>query len=104
MQLVQSRLRRVDIYTVSAEDSDYIGTKPVPKLLGYVYADIQPVSSKLFEGRDGKSEKQSVKLILRPDAGVKCGDLAAVYSDLPDFEVTEVKFFSNHISATAVRL
>lgn len=104
MQLVQNRLRRIDIYTVSAEDSDYIGTKSVPKLLGYVYADIHPVWSKLFEGRDGKSEKQSVKLILRPDAGVKCGDLAAVYSNLPDFEITEVKLFSSHISATAVRL
>ena len=104
MQLVRNRLKRVDIYTVSAENSDYIGTKPSPKLLGYVYAEIQNVSAVLSDERNGKSEKETVRLILRPDAGMRCGDYAAVYCNSPDFEITEVKRFSSHISATAVRL
>ena len=104
MQLIQNRLKRVDIYTLSPEKSDYIGTTPKPTLLGYVYADIQPVKDELSVGRDGKSEKRKIKLILRPDAGVKCGDRAAVYSDSPDFEIIETRRFSQHISATAVSL
>lgn len=104
MQLIQNRLQRVDIYSPARIESGYIGTKCEPTLLGYVYADISPASSKLSEERGGKKEEESVKLILRPDAGVKCGDLAAIYSSSPNFEIREIKRFSGHISARAVRL
>lgn len=104
MQLIQNRLQRVDIYTPARVESGYIGTKREPKLLGYVYADISPVSRKLSNEREGKAEEESVKLILRPDAGVKCGDLAAIYSGSPNFEIREIKRFSGHISARAVKL
>lgn len=104
MQLIGSRLERVDIYAPDREQDSYIGTKSVPKLLGYVYADIQPLTDEISEGESGKIVKKRVKLILRPDAGVQCGDLAAVYGDSPVWEITEVKRFSEHISATAVHL
>ena len=104
MQLIQSRLKKVDIYAVDSEESAYIGSKPVPALLGFVYADIQQIKSNTSEERAGKREKKSLRLILRKDAGVKCGDLAGIYADAPDFEITEVKQFSDHISATAVAL
>lgn len=104
MQLINRRLERVDIYTGSRKESSYIGTESSPELLGFVYADIQPVADKISEGDSGKIIKKSVKLILRPDAGVKCGDLAAIYGNDPDWEITEVRKFSEHISATAVHL
>lgn len=104
MQLIQNRLQRVDIYTPARTESGYIGTKCAPELLGYVYADISPISRKLSDGRSGKTEEESVKLILRPDAGVKCGDLAAIYSNSPNFEIREITRFPGHISAKAVRL
>jgi len=104
VQLINSRLERVDIYSPDREKSAYIGTKSAPKLLGYVYADIQPITEEITENESGKTVKKRVRLILRPDAGVKCGDLAAVYSKTPDWEITEVKQFSSHISATAVHL
>lgn len=104
MQLIQSRLKKVDIYTVAAKESDYIGSKPVPNLLGFVYADIQQIKSSTADERAGKREKKSLRLILRRDAGVKCGDLAGVYGDEPDYEITEVNHFPDHISATAVML
>lgn len=104
MHLIQSRLKRVDIYTRESETDGYIGSKVKPVLLGYVYADVQPLSDKLSADMSGKTEKKSARLILRPDAGVKCGDLAAVFSGSPDCEITEVKRFSSHISATAVAL
>lgn len=104
MQLISSRLERVDIYTPHREQDSYIGTKSAPKLLGYVYADIQPLTDEISEGESGKIIRKRVKLILRPDAGVQCGDLAAVYGDSPVWEITEVRRFSEHISATAVHL
>ncbi len=104
MQLISSRLERVDIYSPHRESSSYIGTEAAPKLLGYVYADIQPLSEEISQGESGKIVKKRVRLILRPDAGVQCGDLAAVYGSSPDWEITEVKKFSGHASATAVHL
>lgn len=104
MQLISSRLERVDIYTPERVQDSYIGTKSAPKLLGFVYADIQPLADEISEGESGKIIKRRVKLILRPDAGVQCGDLASVYGDAPVWEITEVKRFSEHISATAVHL
>ncbi len=104
MQLLQSRLKRVDIYNVDCAATDYIGSAPVPVLLGFVYADIQRVKSGTAEERQGKREKKTLRLILCKDAGVKCGDLAGIYGDEPDYEITEVQHFSDHISATAVKL
>ena len=104
MQLIRNRLQRVDIYAPSRTDSGYIGTKSEPTLLGYVYADIMPIKSELSDDRGGKTEKNTVKLILRPDAGVKCGDLAAIFGSGPCWEITEVRKFAEHISAKAVKL
>lgn len=104
MQLIQSRLKKVDIYSLGSTESDYIGTEPQPDLLGFVYADIQQKNSNAVQERGGKREKKTLCLILRPDAGVKCGDYAGVYADGPDYEITEVQQFSDHITATAVEL
>lgn len=104
MQLIKGRLDRVDIYSRGIQDSNYIGTESAPELLGFVYADIQPISDEISEGESGKIIRKRVKLILRPDAGVQCGDLAAVYGETPDWEITEVRCFSDHISAVAVCL
>lgn len=104
MQLIKNRLQRVDIYSPERADSGYIGTRSEPKLLGYVYADISPITSEISDGRAGKTVKKSVKLILRPDAGVKCGDLAAVFGGSPCWEITDIKRFKSHISAKAVKL
>lgn len=104
MQLINNRLERVDIYSCDRQESSYIGTQSAPKLLGFVYADIQPLAEEIIEGESGKNIKKRVKLILRPDAGVKCGDLAAVYGSSPDWEITEIRQFSGHLSATAVHL
>lgn len=100
--LMKNRLERIDIFAREETDSDYIGKTVKPKLLGYVYADVQPLSETLSDERSGKVLRKKVKLILRPDAGIKCGDFAAVYGKNPDFEITEVTRFSDHISATAV--
>ena len=104
MQLINSRLERVDIYSPDRESNGYVGTKSTPRLLGYVYAHIQPVTEEITDGESGKTEKKQAKLILRPDAGVKCGDLAALEKGLPIWEITEVRRFSQHISATVVHL
>lgn len=104
MGLIRSRLERVDIFTREETDSGYIGKTVKPRLLGYVYADIQPLSEKLSDERSGKVIRKSVKLILRPDAGIKCGDFVAVYSKNPNFEITGIDRFSDHITATAVNL
>ena len=104
MQLINGRLERVDIYSPDRQENGYIGTESAPKLLGFVYADIQPLSEEITEGESGKIVRKRVKLILRPDAGVKCGDLAALYNGTPDWEITAVRRFSEHLSATAVHL
>ena len=104
MQLINGRLERVDIYSKGRQESGYIGTESAPTLLGFVYADIQPLSDEVTEGESGRIVRKRVKLILRPDAGVQCGDLAAVYGGTPDWEITEIKRFSEHMTVTAVHL
>ena len=100
MQLINNRLERVDIYSPDREKSSYIGTKSAPKLLDYVYAHIQPLTEETTEGESGKREKKKMKLILRHDAGEKCGDLVATDKGLPVWEITEIRRFSQHMSAT----
>ncbi len=102
--MIQSRLKQVDIFSPTREASGYVGTKMKPTLLGFVYADIQPVTDEISEEMAGITNKKKIKLILRPDAGVQCGDLAAVYGKSPDFTVTEIKHYSTHMAVTAVSL
>ncbi len=104
MQMITNRLERVDIYSAEVEKDGYIGTKPKPVLLGFVYADIQPVTEETFEERGGKVVKKQVKLIARSDAGVKCGDMIAVRCKSPNFRITEIRRYSTHSSVTAVTI
>lgn len=104
MQLVQNRLERVDVYvnvSVSSKGS-YVGSDTTPLLLGFVYADIRPVTKELDRGHDRRAIKRSVKLIMRPDAGVNCGNLLKFRGSGVFWDITEIKYYSDHISAVAV--
>ncbi len=99
-----NRLRKIDIYAADEAAGDYIGTKTEPRLLGYVYADVQSDARSAENRREGMAEKASVRLFLRPDAGVKCGDLAAVYGKAPDSRITEVRRSREYVAAVAERI
>lgn len=98
-----NRLRKIDIYAAEETESGYIG-KTVPKRLGYVYADVQSDICAAERAREGTAEKAGVRLFLRPDAGIKCGDLAAVYGKTPDNRITEVRRTRDYAAAVAERL
>lgn len=100
MQLIRSRLKRIDIYSPTRAADDYIGTKTSPTLLGYVYANIQHLPDELSLENGGRTVKRRAKLYLRRDAGVQCGDLAAVYSAKPDSRITEVQRRGDYLAAT----
>lgn len=99
-----NRLRKIDIYAAEEAKSDYIGKKLEPRLLGYVYADVQRDTRAADDRREGMAEKASVRLFLRPDAGIRCGDLAAVYGKTPDSRITEVRRSREYVSAVAERI
>ncbi len=100
----QGRLRKIDVYKAAETADGYIGTKTEPELLGYVYADFQPEADRLEDCREGTVKKQSARLFLRPDAGIRCGDLVALYGKSPDSRITEVKRAREYAAATAERL
>lgn len=104
MQLIQKRLKRVDIYSAGQSDSGYIGKKPEPTLLGFVYADVQPIEEKMKDELGGTAQYSKARLLMRPDAGVKCGDYAAVFGNTPDCRITEIKRGSSGLSAIAERI
>ena len=104
MQLIQKRLKRVDIYSAGKSDSGYIGKRPEPTLLGFVYADVQPLEEEIKEELSGTAQYSKAKLFMRPDAGVKCGDYAAVFGNTPDCRITEIKRGSCGLSALAERI
>ncbi len=104
MQLINRRLKRVDIYSPNEIKSDYIGKKNEPLLLGFVYADVQPEPDSLERNRSGVSVYKSAKLYMRADAGVKVGDYAAVFSDSPDTRITEIKHRPDFMIAKAERI
>ncbi len=104
MQLIRSRLRRIDIYSPVRTADDYIGTKAAPALLGFVYADVQQLPDELNEENGGQSVKRRAKLYCRRDAGVQCGDLAAVYSAKPDCRVIAVRRAVDYLTATVEHL
>lgn len=99
-----NRLKKIDIYSPEEIPDGYVGTKTEPKLLGYVYADVQANTEALEDRREGTAARRSVRLFLRPDAGIKCGDLAAVYGKSPDSRITEVRRAREYVAATAERL
>lgn len=100
MQLIRNRLKRIDIYSTARVVDEYIGTKAAPVLLGYVYADIQHLPDELNCENGGNTIKRRAKLYCRRDAGVQCGDLAAVYSKKPDCRVTSIKRTGDCLIAT----
>ncbi|MBQ8614436.1 MAG: hypothetical protein IJ416_09505 [Ruminiclostridium sp.] len=102
MQLVQNRLEKVDVYETINTKGTYVGSETTPMLLGFVYADIRPVTKELDKGHGGRAVRRSVKLIMRPDAGVSCGSLLKLKGNGLFWEVTEIKYYSDHISAVAV--
>lgn len=104
MQLIRSRLKRIDIYSSARAADEYIGTKAAPELLGYVYADIQHYPDELNLENGGRTVKRRAKLFCRRDAGIQCGDLAAVYSKKPDCRVTSVKRTGEYLLATVEQI
>ena len=105
MQLTKKNLRRINIFTTVPTESGYIGKKPSPKLLGFVYAEVFPEKETLSSEREGKkTDAGAATLILRRGAGVSCGDLAGVFGDSPDSRITQVLRCQSHITAKAERL
>ena len=104
MNPVQKNLKRVNIFSPDRTDGGYVGKKPAPTLLGYVYAEVFPSSEKLSDERSGQKICSGATLILRRGAGVSCGDLAGIYGETPDSRVTEIIRSPNHVTARTVRL
>lgn len=98
MQLTQKRLKRVNIFQNRLSDSGYIGKKKVPVLLGFVYAEVFPQKETLSSEMSGERTSRGNVMILRADAGVKCGDLAGIYGEQPDSRVLEVIRRPDHIT------
>ena len=99
MRLTERMVRKVNIFSPVLRGTGYVGRKNTPSPVGFVYAEVFPEKEQLSQERGGMRESSGAVLILRRDAGVKCGDLAGVFGDSPDSRVTEVTVFPSHISA-----
>ena len=104
MQLIRKNLKRIDIYAPDKEESGYVGKKLSPRLLGYINAEVQPEELKIAEKTEGLSVYTAATLYMRPDAGVKCGDLAAVFGSKPDCRITSVMPTRDYLMARAERI
>ena len=104
MQLIRKNLKRIDIYAPDKEESGYVGKKLSPRLLGYINAEVQPEELKIAEKTEGLSVYTAARLYMRPDAGVKCGDLAAVFGSKPDCRITSVMPTRDYLMARAERI
>ena len=104
MQTSQRYLRKINIYSPSETAGDYVGTKIVPEPIGFVYAEVFPEKSVLTKERDGKRTGAGATLIMRREAGVKCGDLAAVYGNTADSRVIEARIYPGHLTVRTERL
>ena len=104
MQLTQKMLKRVNIFTDTAARSGYVGKKSVPVRLGFVYAEVFPEKDTLSDERSGVRISGGNTLILRTDAGVKCGDLAGIYGEAPDSRIVELERYPGHITVRTERI
>lgn len=104
MQRTQTRLRKINVYSPAEKDSGYVGRTVVPEPVGYVYAEVFPEKSVLTDERDGKRTNAGATLVLRRDAGVKCGDYMGVYSESPDSRVTEASLYPGHLTVRTERV
>ncbi len=104
MQRTQNRLRKVNVFAPCASPSGYVGRKIVPEPVGFVYAEVFYGKSVLKDERDGKRTEDGATLILRREAGVKCGDYMGIYSDAPDSRVTETSIYPGHLTVRTVRI
>lgn len=104
MQLTRRNLKRIDIYAPDKAESGYVGRKLSPRLLGYINAEVQPDELKALEKTEGLSVYTAARLYMRPDAGVRCGDLAAVFGSKPDCRVTSVMPTRDYLMARVERI
>ncbi|MBQ3842134.1 MAG: hypothetical protein II820_05545 [Ruminiclostridium sp.] len=104
MRLTESRIKRVNIFSDTLADSGYVGKKRAPALLGFVYAEVFPSKETLSEDRRGQTVSSGATLILRREAGVKCGDLAGIFGERPDSRVTQVERYPGHLTVRTERL
>lgn len=104
MQRTQRLLRKVNIFAPSETAGNYVGKKIVPELVGFVYAEVFPEKSELKDERDGKRTTAGATLIMRREAGVKCGDLASVYGDEADSRVISAQIYPGHLTVRTERL
>ena len=104
MQLSQRTLRRINIFSRDTKASGYVGRKPDPKPLGFVYAQVFPNKETLAEKREGLKKESGTTLILRREAGVSCGDLAGIFGSTPDSRVTEVRRYPDHTTVRTERI
>lgn len=104
MQRTQRMLRKVSVYSPAETDSGYVGRRVVPDRVGFVYAEVFPDKSELSDERDGKRKKDGATLVLRRDAGVKCGDFMGVYSESPDSRVTAASIYPGHLTVRTERV
>ena len=104
MQRTQSRLRRINVYSPRETAGGYVGKQIVPELVGYVYAEVFPGKSVLSDERDGRRTEYGATLVLRRDAGVKCGDYMGIYGETPDSRVTEASVYPGHLTVRTERV
>ena len=70
----------------------------MPSPIGFVYAEVLASPEKFSRTRNGNSSDSGVTLILRKEAGVKCGDLAGISGNKPDSRIVEVKRYPGHLT------
>ena len=104
MQLTQKMLKRINIFSPGVKYSGYYGSGSAPEPLGFVYAQVVGDKTQASEERRGCTTDRTATLLLRPEAGVKCGDLAGVYGDKPDSRIVGITRYPGHITARTERI
>ena len=94
----------MNIFSDTLTDSGYIGRKRSPALLGFVYAEVFPEKETLSDERRGTQISSGATLILRREAGVRCGDLAGIFGEQPDSRVTQVERYPGHLTVRTERI
>lgn len=100
MRLMNRLLKSVKFFRMKEIPSDYVGTEKVIDEIGIFPAQVEYISA-VEQGNNGLEKKSAAKLYMPSDVPIKIGDGFCIRGGVPEYMITSVIEFTDHIIVEA---
>lgn len=100
MRLMNKLLKNLRFFRMEEKASDYVGTEKVIDEIGVFPAQVE-YTSRVERGNNGLERQSAVKLYMPADVPIKIGDGFCISGCTPEYIITSVISFVDHIIVEA---